>query len=481
MDAIAGLLPIKPRRRAMRSFGFRLTFLVATLWTAGGSTAWALGHRWDAVETVYVMPSSVALPVPTSYVVSTSWAEPTAYVVPTYYTTAYWMDPVVLAQPAYAETAYVRRRGLFGRRWEVERPVVATYATSYVPTTYYTTSYVPTVYSAAPAYRATSYTVAGPVYVPSAYIAAADCVCPPALASAAPIYPPPSSGTAAGTGTGSRPRVRESVPSDVEPPPDDLSPAGRGSAGAGGTAPGRSSGYSEGVRDTSPAAPPAQRPQTPAVRPETTVPQGVTPPAPGNVPGGQGGTTQPPAGTGQVGSPGVGTPGRLNPRASGANQGGGTTGSATPGLGSSGATQGGNETGTGPAAPPQAPGDVDSGPPPVTPAGDYRRESMRPSNYGTVPVRPAVRSVLVGVVRSDTDGELEEGVRIGLRNLATGTAKSTTTDAFGKFAVRVPDGDWAVEVPTRSGRVYEVSQIRVVNGQITDTTGRRVPSLEITR
>ncbi len=466
----------------MRSFGFRLTFLVATIWTAGGSTAWALGHRWDAVETVYVMPSSVALPVPTSYVVSTAWVEPTAYAIPTYYTAAYWTDPVVLAQPAYAETAYVRRRGLFGRRWEVARPVVATYATSYVPTTYYATSDVPTVYSAAPVYRATSYTVASPVYVPSAYVASADCVCPPAIASAAPVYSSPSSGSgAAGSGTGSRPRVRESVPSDVEPAPDDLNPAGRGNAGAGGTAPGRSSGYSEGVRDTSPTPPAAPRPQTPAGRPESTAPQGGPAPAAGNAQGVPGGTTSGTPGVGRSGGAGLGAQGGANPRASGADQGGGTTGSATPGLGSGGATQGGNETGSVPAAPPRAPGDVDSGAPPVTPLGAYRRESMRPSNYGNVPVRPAVRSVLIGIVRSDSDGELEEGVRIGLRNLATGTAKSTTTDAFGKFAVRVPDGDWAVEVPTRSGRVYEVSQIRVVNGQITDTTGRRVPSLEITR
>jgi len=45
----------------------------------------------------------------------------------------------------------------------------------------------------------------------------------------------------------------------------------------------------------------------------------------------------------------------------------------------------------------------------------------------------------------------------------------------------LPDGDWAVDVATRSGRVYEVSQIRVSNGVISDNQGRRVPSLEITR
>ena len=160
----------------MRSFGFRLMLLVATLCAGIGSTAWALGNHGDAIETVYVMPSSVNMPVSTSYVVSTGWVEPTAYAVPTYFTTAYWMDPVVLAQPTYATTAYVRR-GLLGRRWLVERPVLATYATTYVPTAYYS----------APRYRATSYAVVDRAVVPTRYIASTDCVCGPVVAMAAPV------------------------------------------------------------------------------------------------------------------------------------------------------------------------------------------------------------------------------------------------------------------------------------------------------
>jgi hypothetical protein len=106
---------------------------------------------------------------------------------------------------------------------------------------------------------------------------------------------------------------------------------------------------------------------------------------------------------------------------------------------------------------------------------------MRPSNYGTQAIRPSLRNILVGTVLADADREPEEGVRIRVRNLAGGAGKDTTTNAFGRFAVRLPDGDWAVDVATRSGRVYEVSQIRVANGVITDNQGRRVPSLEITR
>ncbi len=55
------------------------------------------------------------------------------------------------------------------------------------------------------------------------------------------------------------------------------------------------------------------------------------------------------------------------------------------------------------------------------------------------------------------------------------------TDAFGRFSVRLSEGDWTVNVTMPSGRVYAVSDIRLSNGQITDSLGRRVPSLEITR
>ncbi len=87
------------------------------------------------------------------------------------------------AQPTYAPTAYVRRGGLFGRRWVVEQPVLATYTTSYVPTAYY---------SASPAYRATSYALADRLVVPSAYFTPVECVCPPVVASAAPTSNAPS-------------------------------------------------------------------------------------------------------------------------------------------------------------------------------------------------------------------------------------------------------------------------------------------------
>ncbi len=119
-------------------------------------------------------------------------------------------------------------------------------------------------------------------------------------------------------------------------------------------------------------------------------------------------------------------------------------------------------------------------PPLIDTPVDLRRDSMRP-NYATQASRGRFSNILVGTVLSNSDGQPEEGVRISVRNAATGGAKTTTTNAFGRFAVKVADGDWAVDVTMPSGRVYEVSQLRVAAGVITDSQGRRVPSLEITR
>jgi Carboxypeptidase regulatory-like domain len=441
----------------MRSFGFRLSLLLGILWAGIGSTVWALGFHGDPIETVYVMPSSVSLPVATSYVVSTSWVAPTAYAVPTtyavptYYTTAYWMDPVVLAQPTYAATSYVARRGLLGRLRVVERPVLATYATSFVPTTYVAPARV---------YRSTSYALADRLVVPSAYIASADCVCPTAVAMAAPAYASPSGSTgAAAPGGGTRSRgvqseadERGSMSSNVGPPPDNLAPIRPGARTG---EPNVMPDIPASGRDTSPPAPPAARPPSGT----GTTPSGVTP---------QPGAAQPAAGTGsagQTGAPAAPSPSAVTkPSPTGGNVGVGNTGA-----------------GSSPGAVAPAPA-TDSGlgaPPPLDSSGDVqRRSSMRPSTYA---MRPEFRNVLMGTVLSSSAGEPEEGVRVSVRNAGTGAGKSTTTNAFGRFAVRLADGDWAVEVAMPSGRVYEVSRLHVSDGLITDSLGRRVPTLDITR
>ena len=59
-------------------------------------------------------------------------------------------------------------------------------------------------------------------------------------------------------------------------------------------------------------------------------------------------------------------------------------------------------------------------------------------------------------------------------NETTGGTKTWTTDAFGRFAIRLANGDWSVNVSMPSGRVYEVSQIRSPGGR--SSTARDVAS-----
>ncbi len=90
--------------------------------------------------------------------------------------------------------------------------------------------------------------------------------------------------------------------------------------------------------------------------------------------------------------------------------------------------------------------------------------------------------MLFGRVKARDTNEPEEGVRVTISNRTNSyTDRVALTDAFGRFAVKVPDGDWTVNVAMPSGRTYTVSQITVSNGLISDDIGRDIPSLVITR
>ena len=188
----------------------------------------------------------------------------------------------------------------------------------------------------------------------------------------------------------------------------------------------------------------------------------------------QGGASRPTTGTGNAGQTGgaaASGPGTAtNPNATGGNTGAGNAGTR------------GNPGAIAPPTAPVAPADSGLGAPPaIGPPGEIRRDSMRPPIYATRVVPASFRNVLIGTVNSSSAGEPEEDVRVSVRNIGTGAGKSTTTNAFGRFAVRLADGDWAVDVTMPSGRVYEVSRLRVSDGLITDSQGRRVPTLDITR
>ncbi len=111
-----------------------------------------------------------------------------------------------------------------------------------------------------------------------------------------------------------------------------------------------------------------------------------------------------------------------------------------------------------------------------------RRESQKPAGYIPRTLRPEFRNILFGSVKARETGEPEEGVRVTVSSRTKAFEdRVQETDAAGRFAVRVPDGDWTVKVTMPSGRVYAVSQITVTGGAITDDGGRDIPSLVITR
>ncbi len=104
-----------------------------------------------------------------------------------------------------------------------------------------------------------------------------------------------------------------------------------------------------------------------------------------------------------------------------------------------------------------------------------RRDSLRP-RYPT----QATRNVLLGRVESDT-GESREGVRITVSSRTEPRlARAGVSNAFGRFAIRLDDGDWTVRVTMPSGRMYAVRQITVQDGRVIDNQeGRDVPDLII--
>ena len=155
----------------MRFSGIRLALAAAFASATVGLFVWATERTYG--DTVFVLPTSTTVSISSPYVLPTAYVRPSSYLLPSYVETSYSVAPAVSLVPTgYIETTY--RRGLFGRRWVVERPVVASYPTAYIPTVYvsgyvpatYVSSYVPTTY-VAPTYYSTSYRVSR--YRPTAY------------------------------------------------------------------------------------------------------------------------------------------------------------------------------------------------------------------------------------------------------------------------------------------------------------------------
>jgi hypothetical protein len=425
----------------MRSIGRRLPILALIVLISSGAGAKAAEVFY--VPTVDWVPTSSVVTVPTTYITASSYVVPTSSVVPTLYATSYLTEtalasPTTYYVPTYYETR-LRRRGLFGRR------LVETSRAYYLPTTAYypTPYYYPTVFSSAPIVDsgvvATEYVVSSPTVCCGEMVASAAGTSSSVVRTFPPeTSRPPSSSTA--------PRARQREPLQSEPPFDQPI-----SSNVGPELPASES-------TAAPAQDSRARPAGEAAR--GTEGQTTSPPEPP--------LPQRPAESAQA------KPGQAK--------------AAAPAQAKTGAA---DSTGQSRSTAP-APAARDIVPPPTVPAEGDNLEPAPPGNQSRTAKRPAFatprtlrsdyRNVLFGRVKTRDTNEPEEGVRITVSNRGGAFEdKTTMTDAFGRFTVRVPDGDWTVNVAMPSGRVYSVSQITVSNGYITDNVGRDIPSLVITR
>jgi len=432
----------------MRLSYVRLPLLAATAWMGIGFSVWAMDIRYG--ETVFVTPTSTTFSLAPSYLVPRSYVTPTAYVVPSYYSTAYVVpsslsttyiaEPLSLLPTTYVATTY--RRGLLGRRWLVERPVIASYGSAYFPSAYiasYGTSYIPSSY-VLPTYYATSYR--SRTYSPTVYEYPAVWETGAVIARrgdcdevvSAPTLSSPSSGMTGPRASVSNnaPRIESredpTIPSNVDTPPAAAGPRSLGS---------------DAASAQNPAATRADTPPTPPnAGQDQAMPKNQQPTPPFRKP------------------------------VEGAGDNSGTVRSTVEPAPKT------------KAAPPAAPGGEEKVPLLPAPGADnsettIRRDAGKPV-YAVRTLRPDQRrNVLIG--RVETSGGDPQGVPVSVTSRSNNAIHHDgLTNAFGGFAIRLSDGEWTVNVTMPSGRVYPVRSITVSNGRVMDNQeGREVQNLII--
>jgi hypothetical protein len=440
----------------MRSLNIRLPLLVVSVCMGCGISVWAMDLRYG--ETVYLVPTMTTVRVPTSYVttssvVTGSYLVPTAFAVPTYYPTAFLADEVVLTPTTYVETTY--RQGLLGRLLGrgrvVERSVVASYPT-YLPTSFALPAYYPTTYTVAREYIPTVFD--SRVMYESAYVTSPASPCDEVVSWRVPVTEVPlskSTGSAASRGTKqveSQASDESTIPSTVDPP-GAYAPITKSRAADEAAKTKSAIANTKGSEADSPPAPPLADEEK-----KTADEKKSSTPATGGV---------------------------AAPQEKGAPK--------------------GDAAKTKEAAPAKIPGDAKPAPlPPKMPSGDQKDDiELQPAPGGTgdnsrhevkKPVLPTMasrsdrfRNVLFGKVEASAGGQPEEEVRIIVSNRGNrAIRKEGMSDAYGRFAIKLYDGDWTVNVAMPSGRIYAVSQITVSGGKIYDEReGIEIPSLIITR
>jgi hypothetical protein len=397
------------------------------------------------VETVgYVPTSVVALPrtyyVPTVYgTSSTSYYVPTSYYAPSrYYATSY-----------YVPTAYSYYRRPF-RRYRY-------FETAYL--------YEPTVYASP------TYYVAPSAYVASSAVTTSSLCCE----TAATVVAAPTRSSQASVEPVSPRSAGGTIESSVAGEPDD---------------------QVEQAGSTNP------RPFIPADRARGSN-AGGTSSAVGSGPGATGGLATPSRGQTSTGSgTGVGEASRESRAIPSQPVPAGNTGSVGAGAGTSG----------GAVRPPQgtiAPADSASPPartepeftPPApipSPAGPgnplefpnvsgdeaVRRSANKPVIPSLDAPRRLAQSILRGRVVSADTRMPETGVEVILIDrLGRFANRTTRTDATGRFALALPEGDWSILLTMPSGRALAVEQgvVTASAGKVSDRWGRELTNLVLSR
>ncbi len=418
----------------MRLTGIRLPLLAALACASVGLFVWATDRSYG--DTVYVLPTRATVSVSTPYVIPTSYVVPSSYVFPSYIESSYTVSPAVSLLPTgYIETTY--RRGLFGRRWVVERPVVAAYSTAYLPTTY-VSSYVPTTY-VAPTYYSTSYRVRSyrptsyylpttyyrpttysyiPTVYETAYSTPADICCDEVVADSTVRTVPQSSGGAYAPSRGAKEVQSGSMEGDA---------------------------YDSYVNTPLPGEPGTQR---------STLRGDAATKAQSKID--TNGADSPP-------NPPSATPADAAESKAAAKGSSGGTQKNAPSQKSGGTPE--SKKANTPAAPADNSENIDLRPAPGD-GGVLRYESQRP-NYARL--RGADRrNVLFGTVETE-DGRPRGEVPVIVVNRSRSSIRHNgVSDAFGGFAIHVPDGQWTVRVAMPSGSTQAVRDITVTNGTIMD-------------
>lgn len=410
----------------MRLAGIRLPLLAATAWAGIGLTVYATDSPYR--ETITIIPTSTTVSLSPAYVVSRSYVVPTDFIVPSYiptsasiFSTAYYADPVTVLPTTYVATTY--RRGLLGRRWLVERPLTASYGVAYVPSSYVVPTYVyPSSYRVT-TYRPTIWQY--PSVLQTAYTTT-PAICCDEVAWVAPI---PSSSSSSITSTPAASRA--SRPSDSVRREDPTIPS-----------------FVDSDLEATPAAP---LPEPAKAKPQ-------------------------PSGTpaGAAASPPI--PPTFKPEQSAAQNDAAKTAQSAAAKDATSKAAGNPPKNASPTTP-TAPGagrndqDLEAAPP----AGDsdtVRHDSQKPAYY---PRSQCVnrRNILFGTVETESRAAREEVLVTVVNRNNSVVHHDGITNAFGGFAIRVPDGQWTVKVTMPSGRVETVRHITVTDGNVMDNRENR--------